>query len=297
MKSFMSDVRSIIDAYERDGFALSRGLLSHEQTRALCERLSHAHESAQRSARTKDGVGAAESIASDRALQHALREDASSAAILMQIAASPRVLPLVQQFHARPFVEHTKVLPKLGGAPATPWHQDAAYWHGMDPRLSMLTLWVALGAADTHNGCLRVARVQSGDTLLPHTFIESRKEYVLGDDVARRHFQDHEIVDLEVEQGDAVFFSCRAVHGAHANTSAGSRLAFKLVFQDFAQRAPALPRHPSSMQISIPLDDSPAAGPSGGAAAAPPALTTLVCRARRALGPRSLLRRIRRRLV
>jgi hypothetical protein len=52
------------------------------------------------------------------------------------------------------------------------------------------------------------------------------------------------------------------------------------------------------MQISIPLDEpAPPAAPDVASGAAPPALARLIGRARRALGPRSLLRRIRRRLV
>jgi ectoine hydroxylase-related dioxygenase (phytanoyl-CoA dioxygenase family)/predicted O-methyltransferase YrrM len=291
MKDFVSNVRSVIDAYERDGFAVSRALLSPVETEALRSRLGGNKALA---------APGSESIASDKALQRALIENRDSAALLRQVASSSRVLPVVQHFQARPFVEHTKVLAKLGGAPATPWHQDAAYWHSFDPRLSMMTLWIALGHTDANNGCLRVARVKSSDSLLPHELIDERRQYVLSDDVARRHFADHELVDLEVEPGDGVFLSCRAVHGAHPNRGVDPRFAFKLVFQDHAQRAPAVPRHQTSMEIGIALDEpgAPSAARSHGQAREypPPPREGWLRRAKKAV-PRRLLKQLRTRLA
>jgi ectoine hydroxylase-related dioxygenase (phytanoyl-CoA dioxygenase family) len=286
MKDFVNDVRRVIDAYERDGFAVCRGLLAPVEVEALRSRLGRQG--------TKAAAPKSESITSDKALQRALVDDRDSAALLGQVAASARVLPLLQQFHARPFVEHTKVLVKQAGAPATPWHQDAAYWHGFDPRLCMLTLWVALGRTDDKSGCLRIARVQSADSLLPHDTLAGGKQYVLSDEIVRRHFDDHELVDLELEPGDGVFFGCRAVHGAYPNQSAQARLAFKLVFQDFAQRAPAVPRHPTSMEIGIALGAANA--PEERAREyPPPAREGWLRRAKRAL-PRRLVKELRARV-
>jgi hypothetical protein len=58
--------------------------------------------------------------------------------------------------------------PRVGRA--TPWHSDAAYWHGrFEEFTGIVTVWLALDKTDRENGCMRV---------IPGTHRNEEGEYV-----------------------------------------------------------------------------------------------------------------------
>jgi ectoine hydroxylase-related dioxygenase (phytanoyl-CoA dioxygenase family) len=148
-----------------------------------------------------------------------------------------RVQWIVSSFHARPIIEHTKVLIKAAHAPITPWHQDHAFFHKKDPTGTMITLWSPFHPVDPGNGALRLLRGEPPRTLLPHDIVNEEGEMAVTPS-ALAPLLARGIETPAVGPGDVVFFTSRVVHGTYANGTDSDRLAFKLVFQDLARRSP-----------------------------------------------------------
>jgi hypothetical protein len=114
--------------------------------------------------------------------------------------------------------------PKVGRA--TPWHEDSAYWSG---RLSaydrIVTVWLALGPSNRHNGCMRV---------IPGTHDNGFSEYVPTDmTVQTFHAEipgvdESKAVDFELERGQCSLHDGRIIHGAKPNTSDVRRTGYTM---------------------------------------------------------------------
>lgn len=176
-------------------------------------------------------------VGTDKAkeLTQLLFASARTARIVRDLYFEPRVQWILGAFHARPVIEHTKVLIKGARAPETPWHQDHAFFHGFDPTGTMLTLWSPLHGVSADNGGLRLLAGEPPRQLLPHLVARGGEKIVEPEVLAPLLARG--VVDAAVEPGDAVVFTSRVVHGTYPNPTDEARLAFKLVFQDLARRA------------------------------------------------------------
>ena len=110
--------------------------------------------------------------------------------------------------------------PRVGGAWA--WHQDYGYWYQNGVLFPLLTsASIAVDAATKENGCLQV---------LKGSHLAGRVEHVLtgeqaGADMDRVNelAQRCELVYLEMQPGDAVFFDCNLLHRSDQNRSENPR--------------------------------------------------------------------------
>ena len=114
----------------------------------------------------------------------------------------------------------TKIMmkePFVGGA--WEWHQDFGYWHQDNLMLypKAISCMVAINKATIENGCLQVLRGSHRLGRLDHhktgdqkgadmKFVEEAKKY-------------HELVNVELEPGDVLFFHCNLLHKSNQNQS------------------------------------------------------------------------------
>jgi ectoine hydroxylase-related dioxygenase (phytanoyl-CoA dioxygenase family) len=213
------------------GYAVMRGLIPTsevEALRAMVEERRAAH-------------GARSDVGTEKSplLTQLLFASNRAARLVRDLYWDPRVQWVLGSFHARPVIEHTKVLIKAANAPETPWHQDHAFFHAFDPSATMITLWSPFHAVHAGNGALRVAK-RPVHTLLPHDRVNDEGELAI-QPAALGPALAGGVETFEVGPGDAVFFTSRAVHGTYPNPTDGDRLAFKLVFQDLDRRADGQP--------------------------------------------------------
>ena len=118
---------------------------------------------------------------------------------------------------------HSKLMqkePRVGGA--WEWHQDYGYWYN-DGFLypDMLSVLTALTAATKENGCLQVLKGSHKIGRVEHGVAGGQ----VGADIerveaARRHL---ELVYLEMNPGDSLFFHCNLLHRSDSNRSDSAR--------------------------------------------------------------------------
>ncbi len=111
-----------------------------------------------------------------------------------------------------------------------PWHQDGGTVWQLD-RDPLVTIWVALDAATTANGCMEAVRGSHRLGLL------SAHGSTLSEDDVLRHCVPENIVPLEVPAGHAIFLHNWLIHRSGVNPSSTPRRAFTMCCMDARTRA------------------------------------------------------------
>lgn len=115
---------------------------------------------------------------------------------------------------------HSKLMqkePKVGGA--WEWHQDYGYWYKnqfMFPD-QLISVMVALTPANKKNGCLQVIKGSHKLGRINHGFAGEQ----VGADMVMvtNALKTMELVYVEIEPGDALFFHSNILHRSEANSS------------------------------------------------------------------------------
>ena len=118
---------------------------------------------------------------------------------------------------------HSKMImkePKVGGA--WTWHQDYGYWYQNGVLFPLLTsVFIAVDRATKENGCLQV---------LKRSHLAGRVDHVLTGDQAGADIERVnelakrlELVQVEMEPGDALFFDANLLHRSDQNHSENPR--------------------------------------------------------------------------
>ncbi|GAC1438028.1 MAG: phytanoyl-CoA dioxygenase family protein [Sediminibacterium sp.] len=115
---------------------------------------------------------------------------------------------------------HSKLMqkePKVGGA--WEWHQDYGYWYKnqfMFPD-ELISVMVALTPATKHNGCLQVIKGSHKMGRVNHGFAGEQ----VGADVqmVANALKTMDLIYVELEPGDALFFHSNILHRSEANLS------------------------------------------------------------------------------
>ena len=114
----------------------------------------------------------------------------------------------------------TKVMmkePKVGGA--WEWHQDFGYWHHDNLMLhpKAISCMVAINKANEENGCLQVLRGSHKLGRLNHNRTGDQKgaEMIF----VEQAMKVNELVLVELEPGDTLFFHCNLLHKSNQNKS------------------------------------------------------------------------------
>lgn len=115
---------------------------------------------------------------------------------------------------------HSKLMqkePKVGGA--WEWHQDYGYWYKNEFLFpdQMMSVMVAITEANKANGCLQVIRGSHKMGRVEHGFageqVGASQHYV---DLA---LQTMDLMYVELEAGDVLFFHSNILHRSEANLS------------------------------------------------------------------------------
>jgi ectoine hydroxylase-related dioxygenase (phytanoyl-CoA dioxygenase family) len=115
---------------------------------------------------------------------------------------------------------HSKLMqkgPKVGGA--WEWHQDYGYWYKnqfMFPD-QLISVMIALTAANKENGCLQVIKGSHKMGRVNHGYAGEQ----VGADMVmvKNALQSMELIYAELEPGDALFFHSNLLHRSEANLS------------------------------------------------------------------------------
>ncbi len=115
---------------------------------------------------------------------------------------------------------HSKLMqkePKVGGA--WEWHQDYGYWYKnqfMFPD-QLISVMVALTPANKQNGCLQVIKGSHKLGRINHGFAGEQ----VGADIVmvNNALKTMDLVYVEIEPGDALFFHSNILHRSEANLS------------------------------------------------------------------------------
>ena len=204
-----------IAQYLRDGFLIVPGLFAADEMSTLLgyARLDPALQS---SAYDRlDATGARTRLA----LWNEAGDDLYSL-----FSRSPRLVDRAEQLLADEVYHwHTKMMlkePRVGGA--WEWHQDYGYWYSngcLYPDL--LSAMIAVDVATRENGCLQVLRGSHRLGRIDHVKIGDQTgadpERVV-EAVAR-----HELVYVEAQPGDTLFFHANLLHRSDQNRSAAPR--------------------------------------------------------------------------
>lgn len=105
----------------------------------------------------------------------------------------------------------------------TGWHQDIRYWRYQRPEL--VNAWLALGDEYAENGGMRVVPGSHKLQLQPEQFDQAT---FFRDDLVENQAVLKNAINVELKQGDVLFFHCQLLHAAGRNQSTQTKLS--LVF-------------------------------------------------------------------
>ena len=117
--------------------------------------------------------------------------------------------------------------PALNGK-ATPWHQDGEDWP-IRP-LATCTVWIAIDASRSDNGCLRVIPGSHRARALAEHRRNPSPELTLQDELAPSSFDASEAVDIELERGQVSLHDVYLMHGSEPNRSTTPRRGLTMRF-------------------------------------------------------------------
>lgn len=200
-----------LENYQRDGYVIIKGLFSTEEVGLLLDTYKNDKLIKDSSINVDDNSG----LNSKLTLWYNSGDDIYSA-----FSKSERVVDGLEMiFDDKVALYHTKFMqkePKVGGA--WEWHQDYGYWYDNGFLMpDMLSVMVAVTRANKENGCLQVLKGSHKIGRINHG---STGEQV-GADMKRVKYalETMELVYVDLEAGDTLFFHSNILHKSDGNTS------------------------------------------------------------------------------
>ncbi len=200
-----------VSDFHQDGYVLARSFYDPEQMEELYQ-IAKAGFDIENSYAAIDPEGKSSRLL----LRNDLPDDIYSAFVRSErMVQSVEALLDDEAYHF-----HHKLMlkePEVGGA--WPWHQDYGYWYDMNACLfpDMVSAMIAVDRATKKNGCLQVLKGSHRCGRLNHFPAGGQ----LGADVERVAELEKrlELVHVELEPGDTLFFHCNLLHASAANLS------------------------------------------------------------------------------
>lgn len=204
-----------LEAYSRDGYVVIKGLFDRAEVDSLNRIVREDPVVADSVYGRKDSDGGTTELA----LWHDLQEDMFS-----DVARSARVVTnMGRLLGGEPAFFHAKLTlkrPKTGGA--WDWHQDYGYWYRAGYLFPhMASVFIALDPSKKVNGCLQVLRGSHALGRIEHGVNVDQ----VGADMVRVNaaMEQLDLVDVEMDPGDALFFHCNLLHASGQNVSDQTR--------------------------------------------------------------------------
>lgn len=201
-------------AYERDGYLLVRGFCSREETDKLYKTALEDDAMRKNALDLNDLSGKKTRLS----LWFTPGND-----VFGYLTRSKRMIESVDELldNDSPVCHfHSKLMqkePKVGGA--WEWHQDYGYWYKnqfMFPD-QLISVMVALTAANKENGCLQVIKGSHKLGRVNHGF--SGEQVGADMTMVNNALKTMELVYCELQPGDALFFHSNLLHRSEANLS------------------------------------------------------------------------------
>lgn len=151
---------------------------------------------------------------------------------------------------------HSKVMqkePKVGGA--WEWHQDYGYWYknGFLYPEAMISVMIALTEATKENGCLQVLKGSHKMQRFEHGFAGEQQGADI--DFVTAAEKVCELVYVELNPGDALFFHSNILHRSATNTSEKSRWSIICAY-NLSYNIPFREKNMSCIQPIVKVADS-----------------------------------------
>ena len=207
-----------VAAYHQDGYLIIPGFLKQDEVDKLYHIATDDDTMSKHSYDVNDSTGKKSKLA----LWFTPGEDAYGL-----LTRSERIVNAVDQLldgDAAVCHFHSKLMqkePKVGGA--WEWHQDYGYWYKNEFLLpeQMISVMIAITAANKENGCLQVIKGSHKLGRVEHGFageqVGASQRYV---DLSLKTM---DLLYVEVQPGDALFFHPNLFHRSEANLSSNSR--------------------------------------------------------------------------
>ena len=228
----------LAESYRRDGAALVRGLLDEAQVDLLClgieANLASPSSRALVASREEDPGRFFEDFCTwqNNEAYRELIEDAR----LAQVARHLMESQTVRLFHDHVLVKEP------GTVQRTPWHQDQPYYN-VDGHQNV-SFWIPADPVAAENSLELVTGTHLGPWLMPRTFLDREARWFPEGELAEvpdidANRQDYEILQWELEPGDAVAFHMLTLHAAPgAALDARRRVLSIRLLGDDARHAP-----------------------------------------------------------
>ena len=197
--------------YHEDGYTLAKGLFDAEEIDLLSRAAREDNELDRRSFGRADGEGGVVRLS---LWNH------PGDGIYGMFARCERVVRSAEKLlGGEVYHYHSKMMlkdPKVGGAWA--WHQDYGYWYQNGVLFPLLTsVFIAVDPCTRANGCLQVLKGSHHAGRVTHVLTGEQagadRERV--DELAKRL----ELVHVEMDPGDALFFHSNLLHRSDQNKS------------------------------------------------------------------------------
>ncbi|GAB5379465.1 MAG: phytanoyl-CoA dioxygenase family protein [Aliiglaciecola sp.] len=205
-----------VEDFHRDGYIIARGFYCQQEIEKLQNKAFNDESLHDRAWDKKDASGTVSKVC----LWQELGEDLYS-----MFSRGRRLTDSVEKLLGEPVVHTTtKIMmkePFVGGA--WEWHQDYGYWCNdnfhLYPRL--ISCMIAINRATVENGCLEVLKGSHHIGRINHNKTGDQK----GADMAfvNEAMKHHELIHVELEPGDTLFFHCNLLHKSNQNKSAEPR--------------------------------------------------------------------------
>ena len=234
--------------YHRDGYFLAKQLFDAAEMLKL---LSFAKEDPSLAAGAygrKDATGKETKLA----LWNTAGEDLYS-----MFARCPRIVDRMEQaLGGEVYLYHMKMMlkePRVGGA--WEWHQDYGYWYNngcLYPQLA--SCLIAVTPSNKANGCLQVLRGSHHLGRIEH----GKTGDQTGADMERVHaaLERMELVYVEAQPGDALFFHANLLHRSDANLSDDPRWSLICCYNAKANDPYKESKHPRYTPLAKVGDDA-----------------------------------------
>jgi len=203
--------------YQKDGYVILKGLLNKEEVEHLRDRAKTDREMDSHSYQRDDGTGAK--------IRLSLWNHPGNG-IYGMIARSHKMVDSVEQLLGdEAYHYHSKMImkeAKVGGAWA--WHQDYGYWYENGVLFpDLCSVFIAVDAATVENGCLQVIKGSHKLGRINHILTGEQAGADLDrvEEIRKRL----ELIYVELDKGDAVFFHGNLLHRSDRNNSENPRWA------------------------------------------------------------------------
>ena len=143
-------------------------------------------------------------------------------------SADPDVLDMVEQLIGPDIVLWgTNLFHKPPGqGRRIPYHRDGRYWP-IKP-LATVTVWIAIEATTTANGCLEIVPGSHHAGQVGEHFTSTDPDDAIPETIAHSEFDPNTAVSVELEAGQMALFDVFTIHGSNANRSDKRRLGYAM---------------------------------------------------------------------